>query len=35
MHRNLLEAIDAELFETPFRRSRSLGRDYSRCATPN
>jgi cytochrome P450 len=34
MHRNLLEAIDAELFEAPFRRSRSLGRDYLAVCDP-
>jgi cytochrome P450 len=34
VHRNLLEAIDAELFEVPFRRSRSLGRDYLAVCDP-
>jgi hypothetical protein len=34
MHRNLLEAIDAELFNLPFRQSRSLGRDYLAVCDP-
>jgi cytochrome P450 len=28
MHRNALEAMDAELFELPFRRGRLLGKDH-------
>ena len=34
MYRNLLEGIDAELFEVPFRRSRSMGKDYLALCEP-
>lgn len=34
MHRNVLEAIDAELFDVPFRRGRSLGKDYLAVCEP-
>jgi cytochrome P450 len=34
MYRNLLEAIDAELFEVPFRESRSLGKNYLAICDP-
>jgi len=34
MYRNLLEAIDADLFELPFRQSRSLGKDYLAICDP-
>jgi cytochrome P450 len=34
LYRNLLETIDAELFELPFRRSRSLGKDYLAVCDP-
>ena len=34
MHRNALEAMDAELFGLPFRKSRSLGRDYLTICDP-
>jgi cytochrome P450 len=34
MHRNALEAMDAELFDLPFRRSRMLGKDYLAVCDP-
>lgn len=34
MHRNALEAIDAELFDLPFRRSRSFGKEYLAVCDP-
>jgi cytochrome P450 len=35
MHRNALEAIDAELFDLPFRRSRSFGKEYLAICDPD
>jgi cytochrome P450 len=35
MHRNALEAIDAELFDLPFRRSRSFAKDYLAVCDPH
>ena len=35
MRRNMLEVIDAELFEVPFRRRRLFGRDYLAVCDPD